>query len=321
MPISVSTGTATSNIDLLQKLVTWLGTRGWTNNMSQADGSGWRAHLSKSGVYVNLRASVGNDATWRDNFSGSGNYNYALHLFLGTGYSSGSAFNAQPGGPTQSGTSYTVGVAAVAGSGALTSYQFIDDGADNILVAIERTPGVWRHLCWGTMVKLGSWTGGTYFGGSSAGYYGSTTADTGGAQSLCPFSCNEGHTGFVRVDVDAFTSKWVSFGSSTTAAAGYTGKLATSGVQFGSNQPPSSEAPKLSVYAQAALHNSLGSRAVTLPVMLFVARDAGGYSALGELPSLRLCRATDLAGMSPGADFSQGAETWRVFPGYAVRVA
>ncbi len=320
--MAVSTGSATSNIDLLQQLVAWLVTRGWTSSMSQASGAGWRAHLSKGSVYANFLASRDNDAAWASNVANT--LNFALHLYLGTGYNSGAAFNAQAGGPVGSGTSNTVGICAVTGSGAITSYQFLDDGADNIVVVIERTPGVFRYLAWGTITKFGSWTGGEFFCGSSPGYYASTFFEPGAYSSACPFATGggistSGHNAFLRADVDAFTGKWLSCGSSATVVFGYTGKYGSSGIK-GDNDSPPEDVPNLSLAAQLKLHNTLDGRVITLPITLYGNRDGGGYSALGEVPSLRLCRASEIGGASVGSDLPIGSDTWRVFPGFLVKV-
>ena len=48
MPV-IQTGSATNNIDLLQKLVTWLVSRSWTSNMSQVDGVGVAGASLQSG--------------------------------------------------------------------------------------------------------------------------------------------------------------------------------------------------------------------------------------------------------------------------------
>ena len=48
--MAYQTGIPTDEIDLLQQLVTWLVALGWTQDASAAEGSGWRAHLHKSGV-------------------------------------------------------------------------------------------------------------------------------------------------------------------------------------------------------------------------------------------------------------------------------
>ena len=129
----------------------------------------------------------------------------------------------------------------------------------------------------------------------------------------------EGHACFVRADVDAFTGKWLCRGLTATAAAGYTGKYASSGLA-GSQSPPT-DMPRMGVYAFRNLHGTLDGRAITLPIVLYGARDAGGYSALGEVPSMRFCPISEVGGASIGSDLALGAETWRVFPSCLVRVA
>lgn len=322
MAAVISTGTATNNIDLLQKLVTWLVGRGYTSNKSESYNGGWRAHLNKGSVYVNLCATFGAiGGPWQSNATSFNHY--ALHLYLGSAYSGAAAWKDQGGGPVQSGTNYAVGSCAVTGSGAITSYQFIDDGNDNIFIIIERSPGIYRILYWGGVIKYGIWTGGAYFGGSDAGYYGSVNNDTKLSSAVCPLSCNDintnAHGCFVRADVDAFQSKWLCGGVTTnkTPALSYTGKFFQSGIDGSSASHR--DVPAVTGYLASMLHSTMSGRIFLLPVPVYAARDAGGYSLLGEVPSLRLCKASS-GGMSIGTDVSIGSETWRVFNGFAVRV-
>lgn len=324
MAAVVSTGTATDNVDLLQKLVAWLVDRGYTSNKSESNNGGWRAHLNKGSVYVNICASVHSTVnTWHSQFSPTNAF--ALNLYIGTGYSSAEGWKDQPGGPTQNGTSYTVGSCAVTGPGNITSYQFIDDGNNNIFVIIERAPGIFRSLYWGSLVKVGLWTGGNYFGGNSPGYFCTTSNDTGLTTEEVPFGnqappIGTGQTAFVRADIDAFVSKWLCgcLLSATSLESGYTGKRFSSGIESGS-YVASTDVPCLGVHTAAMLHSTLSGRIFLLPVPIYAARDAGGYSLLGEVPSLRLCRASS-QGMTIGTDVPIGDETWRVFNGFAVRM-
>lgn len=323
MAAVISTGSATDVIDLIQKLVAWLVTRGYTNNMSAAIPSGgWRAHLNKGSTYVNLgTAWTASVYLWQSQFSAS--TQIGLNMYLGTGFNGANDFKNQPGGPVQNGTAYSVGVAAVTGTGAITSYQFIDDGNGNILVIIERSPGIFRYVCWGEVTKYGTWTGGAYFGGSSACYYGSTANDTGLVQNRCPFSCGDittrAHAAFVRADVDTFTGKWLCGGVDTEnqGILGWTGKSLQSGID-GSNAS-STDVPVINNYMQGFLHSTLSARIITVPIIVYAKRDAGGYSALGELPTLRLCQAVT-KGTSVGTDVPLGPDTWRIFNGFAQKV-
>lgn len=326
MAAIISSGSATSNIDLLQKLVTWLVTRGYTSDMSQAISPvGWRAHLHKGTTYVHFAA--GGDSTayiWESQWN-SHDF-YSLNMYVGTGFNGANPFKSQPGGPARITDGFIVGVAAVTMGGAITSYQFIDDGSDNIMIIIERSPGVFRYLCWGQLVKYGTWTGGTYFAGSIAGYYGSTSIDTTVVvpQFQCPFTAGgtqtTAHAAFLRADIDTFTGNWLGGGGETinTNILGWTGKQCQSGIDGGANA--SRDVPCLNTYLKSFLHSNLSSRIITLPVIIYGKRDAGGYSALGELPGIRLCMAAT-RGMTIGTDVPIGPDTWRVFNGFAIKVA
>ena len=59
MAASYQTGTVAGPTALLQALVTWLVAQGWTSDSSASSGAGWRSHLHKNGLYINLRALVG----------------------------------------------------------------------------------------------------------------------------------------------------------------------------------------------------------------------------------------------------------------------
>ncbi len=115
MPAAYSTGVSTSPTNLLQSFVTWLVAGGWTLDSSAAEGTGWRAHLHKGGVYVHFRAA-GLEQVWAaagGKFHDSGHYNdggsgaalakgYGIGFYLGTGYSGAAAWNEQVGGPLRS---------------------------------------------------------------------------------------------------------------------------------------------------------------------------------------------------------------------------
>jgi len=64
-------------------------------------------------------------------------------------------------------------------AGPFSNYYFsADSTADNIVVVVEKTPGLYVHIGWGLSIqKAGAFTGGPYFFGSSSGFY---TSDTWG---------------------------------------------------------------------------------------------------------------------------------------------
>jgi hypothetical protein len=318
--VAYLTGIATSPTDLLQQLVAWLNTLGWTTEMSQADTNGWRAHLSKSGVYVNLRANAGKRAglwgyslAWDDPANGIG-------IYTGTGHSAGSAWHAQPGGPIANGQSYTVGGwMRCPASGPLAFHAF-DDGADNILVVTEITAGIFSHMGWGAVEKAGSWTGGAYFFGDKSSYASGSIPAYDSQNAWCPGShgsYNVGVAAFVRADVDNFTGKWLSVGSQESYEHyGYTGRRADSDQQGGDT--PTGKIPRCTSDFMARQVSSINAQANLVPIRWYAKRDDGGYSLLGRIPGIYASNAT-AKGYAIGEEILIGGDTYKVFPNFAVK--
>lgn len=321
MAAAYQTGTATSPTDLLQKLITFLINQGWTQNMSQSDGSGWRAHLSKGGVYVNMRSAM-NEQIWAGaNYSNA----YGIGFYLGAGYNSNAWYD-QPGGPVGNGQTYTVGVGMQLPSGSIIAYHFFDDGSDNIVVVVERTAGIFTHMGWGpTLNKAGSWTGGMYFFSAWAGYWmgpGSQTDGGAGSSSVsayCPFSYGDYKqcsSSFVRADVDSFIGKWLCMGAMTNPVHGYTGKYLMSPLSgvIGS----STYIPTYDTFRDRQT-SAMNSQANLLPIRLYAIRDTGGYSLTGDAPVVYWTNAVSGGyGYSAGSVHSIGADNYMMFPYFAV---
>lgn len=334
--MAFQTGTASSPSNLLQTLVTWLVSLGWNQDMSQADGAGWRAHLDRHGNFVHLRAfsNEGASLPFASNANSSGNA--GLAMYLSTAFASADAWNAQPGNPPfQSGSSVNVvGTGMALPSGAIQNYFFFaDSAADNIVVVIEKTPGVYVHIGWGlSLAKAGAWTGGAYFFGTSQGYWASDVDVVSGhpgftSPSYCPGTYGDYAAAspyqnlYVRADVDSFTGKWLGNAAQTAATQGYTGKNCASGI-YGISAPPA-----LPYYGHSALAtewqnnqtSQLDGRANLLPVAIWAARDAtpGGYSPLGQVPNVFFTNAIG-NGFSNAEEITLGATTYKLFPNFAV---
>lgn len=336
MAASYSTGAATGPIDLLQKLVAWLVAQGWTSNMSAAEGTGWRAHLSKGSVYVNLRASVGTDAATNTVWANT-TYSIAtlvgISIYTGTGYSGASAWNAQAGGPIAAGNA--AGAILTAYASAMPSYHFFDDGADNIVVVCEKTTNVYSHMGWGpSLTKAGTWTGGAYFFGTTGyfngmannGYPGTTlTAPTPFSYSdlawgwLCP-------TGYVRADVDGFTSKWLGCGASSAGAQGYTGKRCATQYAHAYSSSTPVEIPNYGPAQNMVVSSGFFPRAVSalnsqanlLPLRIFCERDTSGWSMLGDVPNIFYSNGVG-NGFNVGSIYAISAQNYMMFPNFAVQ--
>lgn len=313
--MSYQPDTATSPINLLQQLCTWLQSIGWTQDMSQADGSGWRAHLHKGSNYANLRASV-NETVWATEHGATN----GLHLYLGTGFSAGSGWRAQPGAPVAFGGSPVVGVACNLGS--LVAYHFLADATgDNVVVIVEAYAGVYHHLAWGQMVKAGAWTGGAYFNGTVSGYWSDLNPT---ATDPCPFAEDAQQTGniFVRADVDSVTGIWIT--NCATTKSGYQG-MTISGqtkrikVPLYSGSNLDNRLPHYQTI-EALQYTTLNGLATLLPVHLYVERDVspGGVSLLGQVPGIYKSIATS-KGYGIGTDYALGPDTYLLFPNFAIK--
>jgi hypothetical protein len=329
--MSYQTGTATSPVNLLQTIVTWLVSIGWTQDMSQADGTGsvgWRAHLHKGTNYVNLRAVMNESSgIWAGGMYSAG---YGICMYLGTGFSSAAAWNAQAGGPIGSGQTYTLGVGFSLPSGAIQNYYFFGDATgDNIVIVVEKTPSIYQHMGWGlSLVKAGAWTGGPYFFGSLDGYYvfytGAGPGNT--LSSSCP-GCDADYVScqncFIRIDVDTFTGKWIGVSPNTGVAQGYTGKLAASSVMPAYSYGARTIAPRFSDNTgslpswQNNQTSSADSRANLLPVHLWAVRDAGQMSLIGWIPNV-FCTNGVGNGFSNASEYVLGPTTYKMFPNFAV---
>lgn len=324
-------GSATSSTDLLQQLVTFLVANGWTQDRSASEGSGWTASLHKSGNYAHLRARE-NEAAFQQHTSGTA---YGIDLYLGTGFSSGQPWNNQTtGAPIGSGAAYPVGAGMYLSVGPFTNFYFMTDSSvDNVVVVVERTPGLFVFIGWGLSIQTaGSFTGGPYFFGSSSGFFNNVTAPTLGAigyltTSGCPGTATDGEgfpCTYVRADVDSFTGKWISISGNTTASNGYTGKVGSSSVKLAgftglSNFPVyalTDSAPEF----QQQQTSVQDSRANLLPVMLWVNRDgtSTGYSLLGTLPLAFASNGVG-HGFSNASEYVIGANTYKMFPNFAVQ--
>ncbi len=338
--MAYQTGTATSPTDLLQQLVTFLTNNGWTSNMSQADGAGWRAHLAKGGLYINLRANMSEagSAVWGNPPQNNTNQ-YTLNAYTGTGFSSGSNWRSQAGGPIGVGVAYTIGAVMNTGLATVT-YFFFQDAADNVIVVVERTAGAYVYIGWGPSInKVGSWTGGMYCFGPHRVDNPELMMASPNGPGFCPFHNGFGGTqqinnAFVRADVDAFTGKYLAVGRNTSGSQpgrGVTGKLIHSsvpGINDGGNEDTaiystSTEFPHYAGSGTGAgfssrLTSAFNARANLLPILLWAQRDAGGWSLLGTVPSIFRTNGVG-QGFSPASVYTVGPDNYMMFPHFAVK--
>jgi hypothetical protein len=342
--MAYETGTPTSAIDLLQKLVAFLSANAWTTDKSASVGFGWEAHLHKGSVYAHFRAAVG-ERSW-SSFNEADAGGSALNMFLSGGFDGSGAWDAQPGNPPKDNSG-----SFVIGAGMNLSYTtppfanyyfFTDSTDDNVVVVLERSSGVYLHLFWGpSIVKNGSWTGGMYFGSSTGGYYASyrfAGVNTPGFTSTgpCP-GCQDDAFGlnpsFVRCDADSFTGKWIGIGDNTGGGQGYTGRSGASSV--GNYSTSLSNQQSIVRYAtspfspttnpqqfQFGQTSQIDGRVNLLPILWWAGRDgssanSGGFSPIGTLPMIFATNGVG-NGFTPTGEYTIGPDTYMMFPHFAV---
>jgi hypothetical protein len=337
--MAYQTGTPTSPIDLIQKINTFLAANGWTSDKSATVGTGWETHLHKGSVYAHLRAAVG-EGPWASQVDSLGT---ALLLYLSDGFDGSQLWAVQPtNAPFASGTSTRVGVGMNLSAGPFSNYYFFTDATnDNVVIVLEKSPGLYEFLAWGSsLTKVGSWTGGPYFLGSSSGYYAgnrSAAANTPGwtSTSDCPGCVDDEFSSaaaFVRCDSDSFTGKWIPISDvvSSGGPQGYTGRN-------GSSSALGSVAPTVSIprYATSRFSpasspqqfqfmqtSSIDGRVNLLPILWWVGRDgstptSGGFSLIGSLPTLFSSNGVG-NGFVPAGEYTIGGNTYKMFPNFAV---
>ena len=324
-------GSADGPNDFLQKIVAWLSSLGWTVNSSVQNGTGWRAHLAKNGMFVNLCTTIGNVNPWVHSLNPvMPTTAAAVHLYCGDGYNASAIWNAQPGGPIGNGQTYTIGNSARLRQGADISYGFYSDNEDNVCIVLEGLPDIISSIGWGRLSKVGSYNGGEYFFGPLTGYVvGTTGTNTAGItmHAYCPAAFGGGTSSasngarpaaFVRADVDSFTGKWLAVGTETSAQYS-TGKNALSSV-VGGNDTATSIASYIGLQLRTVTQATM---AVTLlPVMLWAARDNGGSSPIGTVPGIYANNAasdTQAGPVTPGTVIKYGADDYVLYPNFAVK--
>jgi len=332
--MAYQTGTAATPIALLTTLVTWLVTRGWTTAASAADGTGHRAHLSKSGVFLNFRAAV-LEAVWSQNQSGS-DLGHGLALYMGTAYSASDDWHGQVGGPAVAGANY--GVGAMLTAGPFPAYHFHDDGSDNVMVIVEHTGGIFSWIGFGlAMSKDTHAETMPYFFGSTSGFA-TTTPRTSPAQVIgtrtasgkypgATFdeSASVGATLFVRVPsaIQPASNGWVSNGAGVTLSFG-TVTPQVSGALSGQASytigPVDNAHPHwrtLTIQGRAVAN--VYPRAMILPAWQFVLHPTTSrWTYLGYPPSVYGCDAVG-NGWASGETLTIGGLDYRLYPSLAVR--
>lgn len=282
MALQYQTGVFTSAKNLLDLLETFASTHGWTVNTSTGTGgdpSNEQLSLQSDGHVVNIIAENTN-GRWRAQPS--------------TAWINNSTnFYAHTGTPNSGGAvTTTVQFTLLNGSGVAYHFFASDSAPRYIHVVAETTANRFSHFSFGTITKLGTWTGGGYVTGLAA----STTVVT---QTMYPFGYDiniTNGTQWLRVD------NLVGLGSPGWRQ------------EWGQFETNDGGEPMTNYLWKCGLDTQT-QRSMLAPIFC-VAEAAEGQPVsagllLGSIPNARFI---SMEGRQPGETLTIGSDTWRVFP-------
>ncbi len=307
--MAFTSGSAANSAALIDAIRAFAVSDGWTNNLFADDGAGKRLHISKDGVFANLRTAVGENFSAIADLQQAANSN-ALWVNLSTGFNSGTAWYKQADAPfrhinppSNVNPSYVyVGVNGLTGGVNYYLFSF----ASQFYIVIETPTGLFHWIGFGKIAKIGDWTGGEFLFAKH-----STITSNNSAVNL-PFfgSFYNGQgspVGMIRVNgVDA-TNGWVN--GDVTGGSGSGGNLrvekAADGIQ------------KMRMLWEVT-PNIISHKPVLLPVNVTMTRNGASvtattpFSILGYIPNIYF---VNLSGLIPAANYSDGAGgNYRIFP-------
>ena len=343
MAADYETGISSSPTNLLQTLVSFLVAQGWTTDTSSSDGTGWKAILHKSGLYVCMKAAM-DENLWPyvpgvgDGWHDIGSGGYGIGLYLADGYSGGSPWYEQSGRPVRSGDGSTIGAGANLPSGSVAAYHIFDDGADHVIVVVERSPGIFCYFGWGPeLAAAGQPEAFPYFFGSSAAVMNTTTTPGASVPGInltahAPMSHHNKavssytsatarihSTGLVRVDAATFSDRWIGnteFEGTGAEGYGYTGRLMMSSLSL---EDPVGTGQMIGYNAIVdRVYQSAFAGALLLPLHNFCETDPGNrWAPIGWPPAIFWTEAVG-HGYTPGDVYQTGGVDYMLFPHFAV---
>lgn len=335
MAADYQTGTASSPVNLLQTIVSWLVGQGYTSDASAIESSGWRSHLHKGSQYVSMRAAM-DEQIWTDLPGGfyDAASGYGIGFYLGTGYSGAAAWDDQAGRPVRAGDGSTIGSGMNLPSGPVTAYHFFDDGQDNIAIVVEKSPGVFVGMFWGPDLEdSGSADPHWWFTGSSSSnlvtYEGDAIATPGhnltmaaplvhSQYQLIASLSQVASNGFVRVAASVFADRWLSNGNFDSDNFLYSGRflgvcINDSPLNFHVREFPNFQ------YFKSRTNQTAYPDSLLLPLWSFVLMDPSGrWAPLGYPRNVFYFKGVG-AGFTAGQVYQLGGQDYMVFPNFAVR--
>lgn len=311
-----STNSATSVNDLMDKLRTELVTNsGFTENSYITEGLGKRLHVSKGGLFFNIRSFVG------ETTPAGGVTQTGIFMNAGTGYNGANAWHDQPGVlKYNSGAGYLL-PGMVQLTGAIVSYHFFhfsDTNYEVVYFFVESPAGTFQRLLFG---RLDASKMGTHWASAPEGmfYQGSQAHNSSQySHSLTLFGENQ------------FSSwndarpKGALYGSVPNGGTAYwmSGDMGIPQAQLTPARVQCFDSIGKMASVWLNTPNTFNSTPIQIPILLNVTLDpnasiaSGGnsnmpYAVVGELPFLQW---TNILNISPSSDISVSTTDYKAFP-------
>lgn len=283
--VNYETGVATSPSDLLAKFLAFLATCGW-----------------QSGTPISGDAVIWNDATGTI-YAGIDATTTEWHRRGCTGFDSGLAWDAQPGA-----AAYTD--ICNFGAGPFTAYHFFvgdEDANEYAHMAVEVTAGVFRHWVLGSLVKAGSYTGGTYcdsvFRDSTSNPALINNAEWRGHRHIGDTVNLDREHAHIWVDYDGKASpNWQRV------------RVATNALNDDDACLGSGRSTGIMAAGWIAQDQAWNLRTPMFPIMYFARRASSLMSPIGRIPNTRF---VSMRNFQPSEVVTYGSEDWMIFPMFA----
>lgn len=277
--MAYQTGAASSPSDFLTKLCSFAAANGWTVD----NPSGGGKVVSRGDVVAGFYADSAD-----------------LYSRGATSVNTGSAWSAQPG---NSGVSNRCNL----GAGPFTSYHAYigaEDGSDYIHAVVEISPGIFRHVVIGELVRYGSYTGGQYCDSTFVGLSYQNYPDYQDQYRVPWDSVQEGwsaqSTGHIRCEIDGQPNAWRTFVKNH-----YYNSVARA---FGDMRAGGGLNPPLAKTIGVVAYNLLTP---LWPIMIYADRPSSLRSIIGRVPH---ARSVNMRLLFPGEVISIGGDDWQVWP-------
>lgn len=329
--MAYSSGTATSQHDLLDKLRLFLIDQSWTVNKWEDDTSShYQSGLSTAGKRLHVQKTASDSTVMYFNFrscvrafpfnyyssssSGYGDYGQVYYseitgiaMYGSTGYNASNDWDEQTGYP-ESTTSKTTGICINYVSGSFSYYFFAT--TDMVTVCVEYQSGKYQWLCFGQVQKFGTFTGGQFFAGSGDSYA-TAYAYKPVFLSHSAIDSTYGYIGACRVDADS-KNTWRCFQSMRGGDNTQTLKerLRSSSIYGIYNYNSNSCNTFCSRLFQCS-PNSFNGVSVFIPIYFFAERSDETFSPIGYLDGIRQ---VNMLYKNVGDEITLGSDTWKLLP-------